>query len=710
MQKSIPFAGILCLLAALPSCKKEEAAAPEARPYLDPEQETNQMKNGLQGLLSSRKNSLVNWQHWDPAVLKMAADSRRLIFVLALSAHHPGCLETLDFIDATPNLARRLNENFVPVLADVEVARELGLAAFALTTSSQNQFTYPFLLVISPEGHEVSWHPVLFSRDPDFGRFFENATDVIIRLWRDSPDYVFANSRRDNELRVANFAPPDRVVEAGERDFFLTEAARQLSSQFDAEVGEMDGAGGLLPLGILQCLALASTDPAIPEEIAKRSGNAARDFSDLILKSAMIDPLDGGVYSGKFRRSWNFAVPQRTCTQQARAARTLTSLYSVTGDRRELNAALGAISFAESEYLAADGLFSNQRQPVPTSPAEWLWSVGQIDAALSSQEAALWKAVARISNLGNISAEDDPVKNFFRLNSLCLGVPLDQAAATAGVSPADAPALLESGRKKLLEARLGVLPRPAPADRGRAAPTFRMVSAYAALFTATGAPEWRDKALDLGKRSREAFTNGNLLIEEGPPVPAAAADARAFTYALTIQAALDLAEISMDDSWRLWAGDLTTVLSEQFIHSDGRLMEARSESTPLKLPLEDRVMLYDDSTYGIMRLNAARLSALGHALPPEIAPLVRSLPMVAELPVICTDSIAAISFERSRVIVEIPANASAAWREAAARLPLDRIARRIVTADAVSVILPDGSRVTPGSPEELATAVAWNRH
>jgi hypothetical protein len=105
-----------------------------------------------------------------------------------------------------------------------------------------------------------------------------------------------------------------------------------------------------------------------------------------------------------------------------------------------------------------------------------------------------------------------------------------------------------------------------------------------------------------------------------------------------------------------------------------------------------------------MRMNAARLEALDQPPPPEIAKLVRSLPRVETQPVVITDSILAASFGRSRVIVELPANPSPEWREAAAKLPLDRIARRIGKESTVKIHRPDGSTITPASPAELAAA------
>jgi uncharacterized protein YyaL (SSP411 family) len=700
--------GVLALTTALSSCGKDESAGKTAGPppVIAPEMQLNQMATGPLGLLAARKNSPVHWQHWEPGVLKRAADAQRLVLVFVASAQYPGCLEALDAIDRDPKLVSRLNEEFLPVLADPDVVRECGIASALLAEESKANVAFPFLLVLSPEGNEVAWRPVVHAPGSDFREVFDKSTDLTAKMWADDPDFTLRNSRTDHERRLTQLAPPDAVADAAARDAFLIRTTRQLMSQYEPDIGILSGTGGLFPLGSLQCLASSSNDPAIAAEVAGRCREAVAAFGKHVLFSSMVDPLDGGVFSTRRGNSWDLPMPQRTCMTQARAARALVSLHASTGDPRSLEVARGAAKFAEEQFATADGLFSNQRQPAPTSLRDWLWTREQIEAALSPEEAALWKALCHVQDLGNLAMEADPMREFFRMNSLGNRLPLAEAAGKAKMDATQAANLHESGRKKLLAARLARSPQPAPVARGSAAPSFRMVSAYSALFTATGEPAWRDKALALAKQARETFSKGNLLIEQAPPVSAAVADARAFTYALAIQAALDLAEVTLDDSWRLWAGDLATAVAEQFRDDSGRLLEARPASTALKLPLMDRTMIFDDSTTGLMRMNAARLEALGQPPPPEIAKLVRSLPPIETQPVVITDTILAASFGRSRIIVELPANPSPEWREAAAKLPLDRIARRIGKENTAKIRRPDGSTATPASPAELVAAAA----
>jgi uncharacterized protein YyaL (SSP411 family) len=708
MLKSGTRACLLALMVTGTSCRDRSNVAAEgaSAPLVAAELGENAMSRAPQGLLASRAQSPVHWQHWEPRTLVRAKDAKRLIFAFIGSSRYPGCIETLDAIDQDKGLAERLNREFVPVLADLDLCPEAGLAAAVLGQEIRMPVSFPFILVLSPDGDEVTWRPLPYRAGADIQGMLDDATELVTKMWRDSPDYIRRNSMIDHENRLGRLPKPDAIpATAAERDALLARALRQLASFYEEDTGTMSGAGGLLPLGILQCLASASLDPGTPAETARRSREIVGAFGRSILYSAMVDPLDGGVYSSRRGGSWDLPMIQRSCGTQAGAARALVTLYRATGDPRALEVALGAVKFAEEQYSAQDGLFATERLPGAVAVSEWLWSQEQIDQTLDGPEAGLWKTLCGISGMGNLAPEADPAREYFRLNSLGFRSTLAVAAEKQGIAPEEARRLLDSGRKKLLNARRIRVPDRLPCPAASAAPSFRMVSAYAALFTATGDPQWREKAIRLAQRSRETFATGSGVVEQQPGEPAAVCDARAFTYALAIQAGLDLAEITLDESWRIWSGDLATIAAETFVDDQGHLREAREESSLLRLPVENRVMLFDDSTAGLMRMNLTRLEALGQTPPPALAPWLKSLPPFTAAPVIFTDSILAASFARSRIIIHLPENASSEWKEAACRLPLDRIARRVGKFPDLKAVDPEGRQIGLESPASLEALV-----
>ncbi len=708
MLKTGIHASLLVLALLATSCRergKVQADGSSGRAEV-PELATNALTSSPAGLLAARANSPVHWQHWEPATLQRAKDAQRPIFAIIGSARYSGCLMALDAIDADKGLTERLNGEFVPVLVDLDFCSEAGLAAAVLSHESRTPVAFPFILVLSPDGHEVSWQSAANAPGGNVLEMCKSAVDVVANIWRESPNYVGNHSAIDHADRLGRLLKPDPApANAAERDEQLARAVRQLASLYEDDSSSMSGSGGLLPLGILQCLSSAALDPDTPPEMARRCQEVVSSFGKSVLHSAMVDPLDGGVYSNRRGASWELPMFERNCSTQARAARALATLYHATGDPRALEVALGAVKFAEEQFAAQTGLFSLQSLPRRVNPADWLWRREQVDQALAGAEAELWKTMCGISGMGNLPLEADPTREFFRLNSLGLRTPLASAAEKQGISAEEAGELLESGRKKLLRARRERIPDPQPNPAASAAPSFRMISAYAALFTVTGDPAWRDKAVLLAEKSQQTFAKGSLLVEQNPGLPEAVCDARAFTYALAIQAELDLAEITLDENWRIRAGDLATTVAEAFVDEEGRLIEARPGSTPLKIPLENRVMVFDDSTAGLMRMNLARLEALGQSPPPALAPWIRSVPPFTALPVIFTDSILAVSFARSRIVVSLPEDASPEWREAACRLPLDRIARRIGKVPAAKAIGPGGKVIPLGNPAALGTFV-----
>ncbi len=670
---------LLGAMLVVSSCRKgDDPETVEKPPVIAPELRSNQLEDTPSTLLRNWSESRVNWQRWNPEILEDARDARRLVFAVIGSVRYPGTYETLQAIESRPDIVRRLNEEFVPVLVDLDINREASLVASALSSEARQAVSFPFLLLLSPEGAPVSWQPLSYRNDEMIQSFFDNSVDVVARLWSESPEYVLRDSTTKNDLRRERRPEPDPLVEdPGERLELYRRAIRRLTSFYEEDLSSLSGAGGLFPIGALDCLSTAATHPALDERLHRRALESRDGMLRVLKASAMVDPLDGGIYSARRGPSWQLPMFVRDCVTQARAIRMLARLHLDGASPDPLETALAATEFAEKHYRTPDGLFAMATRPGNTPEEEWLWTIEQVKSALDENEYRVWSSMSELDRLGNLPSEADPRRQFFRMNSLALRKSPDEVATETGIPANRVRTLVESGRKKLLKVREERFPTHGSDSTPSATASFRMVSAYAALFTATGDAAWRDKAVALGQACRKGFGTARFLNERPGDHPERMSDARACAYAIASQAALDLAAITLEDEWNLWTQDLTTLLAENFVTDDGRLVETRPESRVIGITYSDRLMVFEESTTGLTRQNLSRLAALGFQTPPALHPWTVSLPPIAEMPIIFTDSIGALAHATGRQRLAVAPEASKPLIEAVAALPLERFERRM---------------------------------
>lgn len=688
----IPLLAIVCFS----SCQKEKpAASSKPEPVIAPELRENQLANAPSTFLEAADRSPVHWQRWNPDILQKAEDSQRLIFAVIGSSRYPGCYEAMMAIDERAVIVDRLNNDFVPVLVDLDICRETSLLASILSPETGLGVSFPFFLVLSPEGAPITWQPHQYTNPDNLLDFFENSLEVVSRLWKEDPEYVLEDSTSKIVMRRKNLPKPDPIMtDPEDRQQAFQTGVRRIVSFYDEDIQTLAGSGGLFPFGLLDCLALAESTPSLPESLRSRADEALSGILGELVRSAMIDPLDGGIYSARRGNTWDLPTFLRNNATQARAARVFSRIHQLTDNPELLNAAIGAIEFAEAHYQTDGGLFSLTGTPAPSADLEWLWRLEDLESILNPNELILWKELSAIKSLGNLPSEAAPTGRLFRLNSLRKSRSLEEAAKRAGFETAQANSLFESGRKKLLKARELRMPQPKADTTPSALASFRMISAYASLFTATGETRYLEKAVALGKKCRSAFGTSRFLNERPGDNPEEMSDGRAFTYTMATQAALDLGSITLEDEWYQWARDMSTLLGEHFIIDGERLVETREPSRVVDLNFEDRVMTFGESTAGMIRINLVRLKALGFQIPPALRPWAESLPDLSRYPIIHTDVLRALALEHSQSIIVIGTDAPAELREFVSRLPLGCHERRMsdTLGKGAELRLVDGTR------------------
>jgi hypothetical protein len=146
---------------------------------------------------------------------------------------------------------------------------------------------------------------------------------------------------------------------------------------------------------------------------------------------------------------------------------------------------------------------------------------------------------------------------------------------------------------------------------------------------------------------------------------------------------------------------------------NGFLKECPDDAKLIDLPVTDLVMLFDDSTAGLVSLAECRLAEIGRPLVAGFSQLATPMPTYAlDRPVLHTDLLLATVARHYKVTAVYGADLSPALKLAVERLPLRVVQRRAarpadqVPAGAVKLLLgeKEDSRIVT-TPEALKEAL-----
>lgn len=662
-------------------------------------------------LYQSQAKSPIHWQPWTKESLERAKARKQLVFVVVAMPQQVDFQSVLTALTSDAALVSKINQNYVPILIDGDAAREVGLLTADLCVEIKQALQLPLFLWMTPDGNPIAWIPTPKSSPSQVVNLFNKSHHMIIGTWSDDSSYVIKNGALDNSNRR------DRIARRKNISVMSTEPAedslrclRKLSSFYDSYTQSFDEAGGLLPSGAIDLLASAAIHPGISEELRTRCLKTTRALLSDILPSPMIDPLDGGVFASRQGNSWCLPLFTRDCSSQARAAVALINAYRATGNADALKKALGVIHYAEETFATSEGLFAIGLSSDFESKS-WLWSVEQVNQTLTPEDATWWIKATGMKELGNLPSEVDPQRNFFRCNSLGLQQSPAQIAKDRSEPLETFAPRFENVRKKLLAARNARLGKLNHDECSHAGASFRMISAYAAAFGATGEEPYREKAIALMNKAQTAFSDGPRLRLFSKDAPKSIGEGRAFLYGLAMQAALDLAVITSNDVWIDWSEDLATTAAELFTDS-AFLKECPDDAKIIDLPVTDLVMLFDDSTAGLISFAECRLAHRKRPLLKSFSDLAIPLPTYAiDRPILHTDVLTATIAREFRVTIVAGTGISPALKLATEQLPIRMIQRRNplsvgeVPTESVMVILPDGQKRMVTTPEALQEAV-----
>ena len=539
--------------------------------------------------------------------MKQARSEQKLIFAIVGNGRFPECATLLDSLRNKPGMIEKLSENYICSLVDPDVHPEVAIQVAMLSSEIKRRISFPAMMWLSHEGNPVAWLPLSSGDVGDIDEVFGNSDAMVSRIWRDSSLYVIQNSRRDNDSRRQRQAPV--LVDAGKTgslESTVDDALRRLSSLYDPGTGNIDGGGGLVPSAMWRLAGTASLSPRTDPTVAGRMKVMLEGNTDLLLRSAILDPLDGGFFSARRSTGWDLPVFMKTADAQSQMALGLARASSLLESPRHLRGAAGVLDFAGRHFGAEGGGLGSYEAAPPKSleALVYLWSQEALRDFLTPEEFAVAVAAYGISGMGNIPPESDPKRDFFRKNSLGAKRGAKEVAQQLNMDLAEVEKLMEAVRRRLLAQRQEVLGRGNASfmETSRITATnARYATAAAELAAVSGEDAWLVKAREVLDyiEAKHRGANGDLLRL---PVSGnrRSIAARGEDYAALMVAHLTVYRLDLDTAHLGVVLGLAKKLLADHVSGDGFIVEAPSSDRFGELHTYNSRMIFGDSTWGTL--------------------------------------------------------------------------------------------------------------
>ena len=562
---------------------------------------SNRLINEKSPYLLQHAHNPVDWYPWgDEAREKARKEDKPIFLSIGYSTcHWCHVMERESF--ENEDVARVLNEHFVPVKVDREERPDLDRVYMLFVQASTGSGGWPMSVWMTPEGKPF-FGGTYFPPDTRYGRpGFRAILERLARAWKEerprieqSGTQVIEQLRQYGEAQNGSSEKP-----AGIGQHTLDAAFNAFRRSFDARLGGFGGAPKFPRPSVLNFLLRYG---------ASTGNEEARDMVLVTLramaKGGMHDQLGGGFHRYSVDDNWFVPHFEKMLYDQAQLAISYLEAYQITGDGQYADVArdifdyvLRDLTHPEGGFYSAEDADSASDPARPKEKSEgafYIWSRQEIVDALGEQDAEVFSRYFGVKANGNV--DEDPHGEFTGRNILY------QAQEEKQVPP---------GVAKLLEIR-SRRPRPHLDDKILSGWNGLMISAFAKGAQILDEPRYAEAA-----RAARSFLHRKLWRESDATLLRRFRDGdsgiEAFLddYASLINALVDLYETAFDASDLAWATRLAERAIAAFQDPEhGGFFSSIENQSDLVLRLKDDYDGAEPSGNSIMALALLRLARL----------------------------------------------------------------------------------------------------
>jgi uncharacterized protein YyaL (SSP411 family) len=528
---------------------------------------TNRLAQEKSPYLLQHAHNPVDWYPWsDEAFAKAASENKPIFLSVGYSTcHWCHVMERESF--ENEEIAKVLNEFFVPVKVDREERPDVDRIYMLFVQASTGSGGWPMSVFLTPERRPF-FGGTYFPPDTRYGRpGFRAILENLARAWREDRQRVEQSGVQVLEqLREYAEVSNARGPVAPGKDVLDT-AFNAFRRMFDSKLGGFGGAPKF---------PRPSVHNFLLRYFSETGNEEALDMVLLTLRQmargGMNDQLGGGFHRYSVDERWFVPHFEKMLYDQAQLAISYLEAFQITRDEQYAGAARAIFSYLLRDLAHHDGGFYSAEDADsasdPSHPHEkhegafYIWTSAEIDALLAPQDSAIFKFRFGIQERGNV--DEDPHGEFGGHNILYQAHSEEEAAAEFKITLEQVRRILKEVSVKLLDIRSS-RPRPHLDDKILTGWNGLVISAFSKGAQILDEPRYADAA-----RGAASFIRRNLwdqaraVLLRRYRAGEAAIDGFLDDYAFLINGLLDLYEANFESEDLTWAARLAGRAIELF--------------------------------------------------------------------------------------------------------------------------------------------------
>jgi uncharacterized protein YyaL (SSP411 family) len=353
----------------------------------------NQLRNHPSPYLALHGQDPVAWQEWNAATVERARRENKLLFISIgyFSCHWCHVMQRESY--RNPEIAKVLNESFIPVKVDREIDAGLDAEMQAFAEATRGQAGWPLNVFVTPEGYPL--FSILYAPPQDF---LQTIRKLAAQWQKDGPQ--LARLARD----AVTVPPPAKEVEAQFAPQIGVLYRRRLVLEALAQADTFRGGFGTANK-FPQYPQLAALLTAQAQEANPKLAEFLKLTLDQMARLGLHDHVAGGFFRYTVDPDWHVPHFEKMLYDNAQLAMLYLQAARSLDNQDYLRTAFATLDFMLAEMRDPSGAFITSTSAIDDKGREggvYLWEKDDLKRLLTLDEyvlaARIWQLDAPPEN------------------------------------------------------------------------------------------------------------------------------------------------------------------------------------------------------------------------------------------------------------------------------------------------------------------------